>query len=242
MIIKCPCVLCYITFRNRPRGSSASMPPSMNAHRTLEITLAMKNKGPSISSIEQAENMEKQEYYAVRSLVKQVVGGKIHTHFSKFNGQTIDGGYEFTFFDYKLPRHCGKLNKDIERKMSNYTVTSLVNGTGLIITCMKDDAYSLGIPYGLKELPIPVTELVVESATVEEIVVDEVVVETPTFKQQIANSLNGLMAKGLSLTTIKSELQCSEGELLALFDINSHDISFDAVNRLSKLANTKFVI
>jgi hypothetical protein len=224
----------------------------LNVHQTLEITLVMKNKGPSISSIEQAANIEKQEYYAIRSIVKKTVGGKIHTHFKQFNGKTIEGGYEFTFSDYVVPRHCGKLNKDIERKMSNYTVTSLVNGTGLIITCMKDDNRSLDIPYGLKELekPIivePVAEVVIEQAIADEIIVEdiiatEVVVETPPFKQQIINSLNGLMTKGLTIKTISSELKCSDAEMLELFDPNSMAISFDVIDRLSKLSNSTFII
>lgn len=224
----------------------------LNAHQTLEITLVMKNKGPSISSIEQAANIEKQEYYAIRSIVKKTVGGKIHTHFKQFNGKTIEGGYEFTFSDYVVPRHCGKLNKDIERKMSNYTVTSLVNGTGLIITCLKDDNRSLDIPYGLKEIekPIiiePVTEVVIEQAIAEEIIVEdisatEVVVETPPFKQQIINSLNGLMTKGLTIKTIAAELKCSDAEMLELFDTNSMASSFQVIDRLSKLSNTTFII
>jgi hypothetical protein len=224
----------------------------MNSHRTLEITLIMKNKGTTISSIEQAANSEKQEYYAVRSIVKKVVGGKVHTHFKQFSGKNIDGGYEFTFIDYILPRHCGKLSKDIERQMSNYTVTSLLNGIGLIITCMKDDTATLNIPYGLKEIekPIivePVTEVVVEEAMAEDVVVEEffaheVVIETPTFKQQIINSIQGLMAKGLSLQTIKSVLNCSDAEMLELMDINSTVVSFDVIERLTKLSNTKFII
>ena len=37
MIIKCPCVLCYITFRIRPWGSSASVPPSMKNENNDDI-------------------------------------------------------------------------------------------------------------------------------------------------------------------------------------------------------------
>ena len=93
----------------------------------------------------------------------------------------------------------------------------------------------------------PVTEVVIEQAIADEIIVEdiiatEVVVETPPFKQQIINSLNGLMTKGLTIKTISSELKCSDAEMLELFDPNSMAISFDVIDRLSKLSNSTFII
>jgi hypothetical protein len=246
---------------------------NINSQATLMITLSMKNKvnpvlpeHTPIMPVLHNVDIGNQEYYAVRSKIKRIVGAKINLQYRKFESKRIEGGYEFSYYGFKETRNCTELSKRIKRMVPNFEVQAILNGHGLIITCVKPDSLSLEIPYALKEfvnynnvevdakntaMVIPSVSIVSETietvepvveATKNDVTVEEESTKLLTFNQQINNSIERLMGKGLSINTIKSELKCSDAEMLALWDINNTEFSVTVLERLAKLSNSVFII
>jgi hypothetical protein len=229
---------------------------SMNAHKTLEITLVMRNKKTESLDIPNTViSNDKQERRDVISIVKKAINAKIGVDYESYRSLPLKNGVSIIFFNYvHITKSCYQLAKTVEKQLHYYDVRCFVNGDGLVINCTKRDTHNLDVPFGLKKLPPtvevqPIVENIPETVveTVETVAqpVEQTVVETVTeylsLSEQINKTVKELRVAGRSIKDIKTHLGCSDAEMLELLDVNNTTL-FKHVEKLARLNNTSFVI
>jgi hypothetical protein len=227
----------------------------MNSHKTLEITLVMRNKknesSESIPNVVISQSDDKQERREVISIVKKAIKAKVNVDYESYRSVPLKNGVSVIFFNYvHITQSCYQLAKAIERQLHYYDVKCFFNGDGLVVNCTKHETHNLDVPFGLKTIPTTVVQSI-EKTIVEPVVeiiappveqpVVETVVEYLSLSEQINKTIKQLLANGLSIRDIKNQLGCSDAEMLELLDINNTTV-FKHVEKLAKWNNTNFVI